>query len=89
MNGGEWTVGEPGQARLDKFLAAPERLGSRSRAAAALERGKVFLNDREMTLADASRPLVAGDHVRIWLDRPGTARGRPRLATDQELDVVY
>ena len=88
MNGGAWTIEEPGQ-RLDKFLAGAERLGSRSKAAAALERGKVFLNDREMALADASRLLAAGDHVRIWLDRPGTARGRPRLATDHELDVVY
>jgi hypothetical protein len=41
-----WTVGagEAG-ARLDKFLAAPDRLGSRSRAVTARERGKVFVND--------------------------------------------
>ena len=44
----EWTV-EPaeGGARLDKFLAAPGRLGSRAKAFAALERGKVFLNGAE------------------------------------------
>ena len=51
----EWTVApaEAG-ARLDKYLAAPERAGSRPKAAVALERGKIFVNDREMTLADAA-----------------------------------
>lgn len=88
MQGNDWTVEEPGQ-RLDKFLAAPARLGSRSKAAAALERGKVFLNEREASLADAARPLARGDVVRLWLDRPGTAPGRPRLATDHALDVVH
>ena len=88
MKGNDWTVEEPGQ-RLDKFLAAPERLGSRSKAAAALERGKVFLNEREASLAEAARPLARGDVVRIWLDRPGTAPGRPRLTSDHELDVIY
>ena len=39
--------------RLDKFLADPSRLGSRAKAAAALERGKVFLNGREAALANA------------------------------------
>src|SRR2546430_1015443 len=44
MTDSQWTVG-PGDAsaRLDKFLASPDRLGSRARAAAALARGKVFL----------------------------------------------
>ena len=88
MKGEAWTVEEPGQ-RLDKFLAAPGRLGSRSKAAAALERGKVFLNDREAGLAEAARPLERGDVVRLWLDRPGTAPGRPRLTTDHELEVIY
>ena len=46
MADSRWVVlAEEARTRLDKFLAAPERLGSRSRAATALERGKVFLND--------------------------------------------
>jgi 23S rRNA pseudouridine1911/1915/1917 synthase len=62
--------------RLDKFLAAIERLGSRKRVATALERGKVFLNDIEVGLDAASRRLRAGDAVRVWMDRPGSARRR-------------
>src|SRR5881275_3247831 len=52
MGNQRWTAGpdEAGQ-RLDKYLAAAERLGSRSRAAAALERGKVFLNKPAGVLA--------------------------------------
>ncbi len=56
---GEWVVAihESG-TRLDKFIAAPGRLGSRSRAATALERRKVFLNDVEVgfTQADFVKP---------------------------------
>jgi 23S rRNA pseudouridine1911/1915/1917 synthase len=84
----EWTVEQAGQ-RLDKFLAAPERLGSRSRAASALERGKIFLNGHEAGLPDAARVLAAGDTVRIWVDRPGTAKAQPRLIADAELDVIH
>src|SRR3989304_522902 len=41
----EWTGSAGGAGtRLDKFLAAAGRAGSRARAAAALERGKVFVN---------------------------------------------
>ena len=63
-------------ARLDRFLAEPGQLGSRRRAATALERGKVFLNDAEVTPADAGRRLQSGDRVRVWMDRPGSARRR-------------
>ena len=70
----EWTVDDrDAGVRLDKFLAAPERLGSRAKVAAALERGKVFLNEVESRLADAGVKLVAGDLVRVWIDRPGSA----------------
>src|SRR5436190_9150161 len=45
----EWTVlAEHAGVRLDKFLAAPDRLASRARAGAAIERGKVFLNGDEV-----------------------------------------
>ena len=80
-------AGEAG-TRLDKFLAAATRLGSRGRAAAALERGKIFLNGEEVTLEDAARPLAAGDVVRVWMDRPGSARRAPRSETG-DLQILY
>jgi 23S rRNA pseudouridine1911/1915/1917 synthase len=86
----EWTVGrEDVGLRLDKYLAAADRVGSRPKAAAALERGKVFVNDREMTLADAAARVAAGDVVRLWTDRPGTAKRRSSLGEDRDLPVVY
>ena len=86
----EWTV-SPEQAgvRLDKFLAAPDRLESRARAMTAIERGKVFLNGTEATAADASTRLVAGDGVRVWMDRPGSARAKPRPQQVAEVVVLY
>jgi 23S rRNA pseudouridine1911/1915/1917 synthase len=86
-----WTVGAVAAgSRLDKFLAAAERLGSRGRAAAALARGKVYLNGVEATIEQASRPLREGDVVGVWMDRPGTAR-RPTRAIRSvgHLPVVY
>jgi 23S rRNA pseudouridine1911/1915/1917 synthase len=74
--------------RLDKFLAAAERLGSRAKAASALERGKVFVNEVEAALTDASRALSPGDVVRVWMDRPGSAKPRravPQIAGDVEI----
>jgi 23S rRNA pseudouridine1911/1915/1917 synthase len=43
---------------------------------AALERGKVFVNDEEATPADASRRLEAGDRISLWMDRPGSSAPR-------------
>jgi 23S rRNA pseudouridine1911/1915/1917 synthase len=86
----DWTVTPPDAGtRLDKFLAAASRLGSRGKAAAALERGKVYLNGVEAVLRDASRLLTEGDRVRIWMDRPGSAKTRPRVGIVGDLDVVY
>jgi 23S rRNA pseudouridine1911/1915/1917 synthase len=85
-----WTVaGGDAGVRLDKFLAAGERTGSRARAVSALERGKVYVNGSEADLGDASRRLVPGDVVRLWTDRPGSAKRRPRLGPAGDLDVVY
>ena len=85
-----WTIAPPDAGvRLDKYLAAPDRAGSRARAAAALERGKVFVNDREVSLADAASRLVPGDIVRLWIDRPGTARRRTTVGDDRDLPIVY
>jgi 23S rRNA pseudouridine1911/1915/1917 synthase len=86
----EWRVdAREAGTRLDKFLAAPDRAGSRARAAAALERGKVFVNDREMARDDAATRLAAGDAVRLWIDRPGTAKRRAALGDDRDLAIVY
>ena len=85
-----WTAG-PSDAglRLDKFLADPARLGSRARAAAALQRGKIFVNDRETTTADAGARLARGDTVRVWMDRPGSAKRHGPLGDDRDLPIVY
>jgi 23S rRNA pseudouridine1911/1915/1917 synthase len=86
----EWTADEAHAGwRLDRFLAAPERLGSRAKAATAIERGKVFLNGKEIDGRDGGRRLAAGDLVRLWIDRPGTARARPRTGPTGDLDVVF
>jgi 23S rRNA pseudouridine1911/1915/1917 synthase len=86
----EWTLGaDEAGIRLDKYLAAEGRAGSRPRAAAALERGKVFLNHREATLADAATRLAAGDVVRLWTDRPGSAKRAQAIGADRELPIVY
>ena len=85
-----WTVtGEAAGIRLDKFLAAETRLGSRSRVVAALDRGKVFLNDAEAGPQDAGRALQAGDVVRLWIDRPGSARGPRRPINIGDLQILY
>ena len=86
----EWTIGaSDAGTRLDKFLAAADRLGSRGKAAAALERGKIYVNGEEALMRDASRALAEGDHVRFWVDRPGSAKSRPRIGIVGDLDVVY
>ena len=60
----QWTVG-PDEAgvRLDKYLAAADRLASRARATTAIERGKVFVNDREATQADGAARQIGRAHV--------------------------
>ena len=85
-----WTVSaeEEGQT-LDKFLAAADRLGSRSKAAAARQKGKVFVNDFETGPVDIRLRLKAGDDVRVWEDRPGSARRRAVPFTAGPLRILY
>jgi 23S rRNA pseudouridine1911/1915/1917 synthase len=85
-----WNVSaEEAGARLDKYLAAAGRLGSRAKALAALERGKVYLNDSEAGTAHAATRLKAGDAVRVWMDRPGSAKARARVDAAADLQIVY
>jgi len=86
----QWTVtAREAGVRLDKFLAGADRIGSRVRAATALERGKIFLNEREMTPDQAGTRLTVGDVVRAWMDRPGSAKRRATLGEDRDLPIVY
>src|SRR3954465_8051873 len=86
----QWTVAEAERGlRLDKYLASPERAGSRPKAAAALERGKVFVNDREMTLPDGGSRVAVGGVVRLWIDRPGSAKRASSVGYDRDLPIVY
>ena len=88
--GASWAVEEADAgARLDKFLAHATRLGSRAKAAAALERGKVFVNDAEVGLANAARRLAAGDEIRVWMDRPGSAKRLPRTGVVGDVDIIF
>lgn len=75
--------------RLDKFLAAPGRLGSRGRAVDAIARGKVFLNNAEAQASDAAIRLSVGDVVRVWMDRPGSAKRRPGPHQTSTLCIIY
>jgi 23S rRNA pseudouridine1911/1915/1917 synthase len=86
----KWTVAAADAGtRLDKYLASPDRLGSRPKAASALERGKVFLNEIEATLGHAGTRLVAGDVVRVWIDRPGSSKTKPAPLEPGGLQIVY
>ena len=83
-----WTVPpEEEGTRLDKFLAHADRLGSRSRAAAAIERGQVYLNANLAT--DGSTRLAQNDVVRVWMDKPGSARRPTRPGPRGDLDIAY
>ena len=91
-----WIVSSDEQGvRLDRFLAAAERVGSRARVRAALDRGQVFVNDVEASSKDAAAALTAGDAVRLWLDRPGSARLRRFAASARQarrtggLQILY
>ena len=90
MTNRTWIVSGPEAGlTLDKFLAAPDRLGSRSKAAAARERGKVFVNDGEAGPRDVRLRLRQGDEIRVWDDRPGSARRRPAPFKSGPLHILY
>jgi 23S rRNA pseudouridine1911/1915/1917 synthase len=69
LNNGQWQIGDADKGlRLDQWLASMKRLGSHQRAAKALNNGRVLINQRPLTAADAERILQAGDVVRVWVD---------------------
>jgi 23S rRNA pseudouridine1911/1915/1917 synthase len=71
----QWIVTREEQGlRLDRFLAEAGRLGSRGRVSVALDRGKVFVNEVEVSARDAGSRLKSGDIIRLWMDRPGSSR---------------
>lgn len=50
----------------------------------------MFLNDREAAVADAGVRLAAGDQIRVWMDRPGSAKRRvSSLGDARDLPIVY
>ncbi len=49
----------------------------------------MFINDREATATDAGLRLRPGDTVRLWVDRPGSARRPIALGSDRDLPIVY
>lgn len=85
-----WKVTEAdADVRLDKWLAGPERLGSRSKSLAAIEKGKVFVNDAEQSVANAGRKLKTGETVRLWMDRPGSSERRYSERRTSGLHLLY
>jgi 23S rRNA pseudouridine1911/1915/1917 synthase len=85
-----WTVtAEEAGQRLDKYLAAPDRAASRSRASDALARGRVFVNGQEVDASAAAQPVSPGDVVRLWIDRPGSASRSTKPAARDGLEVVH
>src|ERR1035437_387254 len=86
----EWKAGAAASAtRLDKYHAARGRLGSLARAGTAIARGKVFVNGVEAGADAAGTRLHAGDVVRVWMDRPGTAKRRPAIGPSRDLRIIY
>ena len=83
-----WQVGATDEGtRLDKWLADATRLGSRAKAFEAIARGKVFVNEVEQTALDAGRKLQQREKVRVWMDRPGSAKHR--AFTDRQVSGLH
>src|SRR5438552_1494938 len=88
--GTAWKVGADDHGvRLDKFLAAADRLGSRSKSADAREKGKVFVNDAEVGPRDVRVRLKVGDEVRVWQDRPGSSKRQSFPFKAGDLSILH
>jgi len=79
----EWVIAaDAAGMRLDLWLARHAGAGSRRRAAAWLERGKVFLGGAGVGPGEAAHRLAPGERVGVWMDRPGSATPADRAAAD-------
>ena len=80
----EWVIAaDAAGMRLDLWLARHAGAGSRSRAAAWLERGKVFLDGQAAGPDEAAHRLTPGLRIGVWMDRPGSAKAADRAAHDR------
>ena len=80
----EWVIAaDAAGMRLDLWLARHAGAGSRSKAAAWLERGKVFVDGQAAGPGEAAQRLNPGSRVGVWMDRPGSARPADRDAHGQ------
>lgn len=87
--GDDWIVpASDAGRRLDVWLAGRPTIGSRTRARDAVARGKVLLNGETVDLRDAGRELTAGDVVRFWADRPGSARRQAAAVVARRGDLA-
>lgn len=87
-----WVVTDgEADARIDLWLAKRSEVGSRTRAHDWIERGKVFLNDAEVTFDRAGERVRAGDAIVVWVDRPGSSRPRSRdlVTCRKALRIVF
>ncbi|MCX6551383.1 MAG: RluA family pseudouridine synthase [Acidobacteria bacterium] len=88
----EWIVDDAdADVRLDLWLVRRAGAASRAKAAAWLERGKVFLGDRPAGRSDAAHRLRPGQRVGLWIDRPGSAKAADRQVYDIQdlLHIVH
>lgn len=74
--------------RLDQWLVRSGGAASRGQAAAWIERGKVFVNDREAGAASRARRVSAGDRIGVWLDRPGSSKAADRAVAAARASLV-
>jgi 23S rRNA pseudouridine1911/1915/1917 synthase len=55
----------------------------------ALDKGKVFLDEQEVGRAEAGTLLRAGAVVRVWMDRPGSAKRRLRPSEAGDVEILH
>src|ERR1700683_5036436 len=79
----EWII-ESADAgmRLDRWLAVRTDAGSRHRATEWIARGKVYLNGQVAEVAQGAHRVSAGQHVGVWIDRPGSSKPADRSVRD-------
>ena len=80
----EWVIAaDAAGMRLDLWLARHAGAGSRSRAAAWLERGKVFVDGQAAGPDEAAHRLIPGARIGVWMNRPGSAKAADRAAHER------